>query len=349
MKHPALAACAALSLWSPVLMAQVAVALTPTRDNSLYQFDPGASNGAGTRLFCGNDLAATPKRALLAFDLAAVPPGSTILSARLELSIAITRAPDLPVTIHALTSDWGEGSSFASSGQGGGAPATPGDATWSHAFWPSVAWQNAGGDFVAAASATTICRSSGRFSWSSAQLAADVQAWLDGSAPNHGWIVLTQETGPQTARAFSSREEANAAARPALHLTFDPPSAAVRSLGSGCTGGGTLALSLQAQGLPTVPNPAFALGLSGGPNAGLRLVDYFGALLPSPLPLGQGCFLWGDLSVLLDGVAAGASTPLPVPNDPGLFGARLGVQAFSVDPASLSIAASNALELQLGR
>lgn len=328
---------------------QVSVTLAPSADNTIYDFGT-LSNGAGTRFFTGTDLASGSRRGLSKFDVAgSIPAGSTIVSARLELTTAQTHSTDRAVALHRLTADWGEGASAATGGQGGGAPAAPGDATWADNFFPNSSWQTAGGDFDPIASATTVATFSGVVTWSSAQMVTDVQGWLDQPATAFGWILVTDESVVQTARAFHSREAINPGDRPRLILGYDPPAASVQNVGSGCTGGGVAPLTIAANGLPSVPNPSFGITISGGPSGGLMLIDYFGRMLANPIPLGQGCFLYGDVGVLFDGVSTTGTTPLPVPNDPNLFGASLSVQGFSVVPATLQIAASNGLVLFLGR
>src|SRR5262245_55242781 len=116
------------------------VTLGATQDNTLFSTET-TSNGAGDAVFSGRtgEVAGggTRQRALLIFDVAAaVPAGSTILSATLTLTL-IAAPPGAAAQVHSLhrvLADWGEGSSAAFGGQG--APAQPGDATWLHAFFP---------------------------------------------------------------------------------------------------------------------------------------------------------------------------------------------------------------------
>ncbi|MDA0932007.1 MAG: DNRLRE domain-containing protein [Planctomycetota bacterium] len=327
---------------------QTTVTLEPVADTTLYQFDPFASNGAGTRLFCGNDLAASSKRGLLQFDVhASIPPGSVIRSAQLGMSVVQTRAPALPVDLHRVLSPWGEGTSFASSGQGGGAPATPGDATWFDANFGVQQWAQMGGDYALSSSASTVCGSTGRFTWSSTGLVNDVQAWVNGTAADFGWIVISGESGTMTARAFATREAA-AGQRPTLTVTYDPPTAAIVGYGTGCAGGGILPMTITASSQPTVPNAQFSLRRTGGPRIATFVLNLFGDILSSPLPLTPGCDLWGNPGTLLASVTMPAVLPLPIPNDPGILGATLGLQAFAIDPATQTFASSSALQLRFG-
>ncbi|HVS11273.1 MAG TPA: hypothetical protein VMS76_15495, partial [Planctomycetota bacterium] len=114
------------------------VIVPASKDNTLYQSPTGSlSNGAGPNFFAGRDGTGGIKRAVIAFDVAAhVPAGSRIDAARLVLTLSATVAGPKNVGLHALLADWGEGTSVAGFGGGGGAAATPGDATWLHTFHP---------------------------------------------------------------------------------------------------------------------------------------------------------------------------------------------------------------------
>ncbi|MBI5853552.1 MAG: DNRLRE domain-containing protein [Planctomycetes bacterium] len=333
------------------LSAQTQVVLGAAQDNTIYSGDPvTGSNGAGDRFFCGTDLGLLNRRGLIAFDVAAaVPPGSTIVSARLELSVAQTRSTNRACTVHRVTSDWGEAGSVAGSGQGGGGIAMPGDATWDYAFWPTTTWLVAGGggDFLATASASTVVGFTGRFAWSSAQLTADVQAMLDTPGSNFGWLLRTDETVISTARAFHSREALVAANRPSLTINY-LPAASVTSVGAGCTGGGPSPLTLTATGLPQVPNPAFALDVAGGPIGGLMAINLFALQQNPPLPVGGGCEVYGDFATFIIGFTVGGTLPFGIPNNTAFIGIELTTQGVALDFANLTFATSNGLVLRLG-
>ncbi len=69
-----------------------------------------------------------------------------------------------------------------------------------------------GGDFAAAANATlAVGNQNGPYSFTGAGLVADVQAWLDGAAPNHGWIVLAQASANKETKRFNSHENGDPA------------------------------------------------------------------------------------------------------------------------------------------
>jgi hypothetical protein len=199
------------------------VTLLPVRDNTLYENAVGGlSNGAGEHLFAGITALGLSRRAVLAFDVAGgVPPGATITGVELTLHMSMTIAPPQTVRLHRLQADWGEGSSDAFGREGAGAPATPGDATWLHTFFNTGFWSVAGGDFDPSPSAEQTVAGDGYYTWfTTPALVADVQAWLDDPAANHGWIVVGDESTEVTAKRFDSREHFAPELRPSLTVEY---------------------------------------------------------------------------------------------------------------------------------
>jgi len=199
------------------------VTLQPIKDNTLYQSTTGTtSNGAGEYFFVGKTGGGSLRRGLLAFEVAGnVPAGATINSITLALHMSRTIAGNQTVSLHRVLAGWGEGSSNAGSNEGGGGPATTGDATWLHRFFNAALWSTPGGDFAAAASATTPVGGIGSYTWNStAQLVADVQLWLDSPSQNFGWLVRGNESANTTAKRFDSRENVTPSFRPTLTINF---------------------------------------------------------------------------------------------------------------------------------
>lgn len=347
--------CIALpTLAAASLLAQRTVTLSPTKDNTLYEDSRGAfSNGAGSHFFAGNNAKGQRRRGVLAFDVArALPRGARITAARLVLHMSKTSvfAPATPVSLHALTADFGEGTSKGALGEGGGGPSTKNDATWIHRFYPSTRWAAAGGDFVKTASATTTVGGVGTYSWTSMALTADVQRWLDRPATAHGWILIGRESASTTAKRFDSRENPTPSVRPRLLVTYTPPPARVTVLGRGCSGGAVAPHVLAAIGLPRIPNPSFALQASGGPAGGLQAFVFAAASLSKPFPLGNGCFVHLDPATLLTALDGGASRrmALPIPADLKLLGVEIAAQSAVAVPVTARLATSNGLVLRLG-
>ena len=211
--------------WSAASSASAAmISIFPSKDNTLYEYDPAEgdhSNGAGFHFFAGENGMGELRRGVLAFDVAGtIPPGSTITAVTLSMNMSMTQAGAVTVELHKLLADWGEGTSHAPMGEGDGAPATPNDATWRHRFFDTVFWTTQGGDFSATVSASQSVGGIGQYTWSSAQMVADVQSWLDNPASNFGWLVLGGETAIAMAKRFDSRESASP---PMLTIEFSGP------------------------------------------------------------------------------------------------------------------------------
>ncbi len=200
--------------------------LGPDRDNTLYEDPQGSlSSGAGENLYVAHRRVGGERRAVLRFDLAGLPEGATITAATLTLTQSLSsNAPEegLPVRLHRLTADWGEGASNAGEPGGSGTAAEPGDATWIHRFSGASTWTTPGGDFAPVASASTpVGFMVGDYTWSSAALVADLNAWIADPASNFGWIVITDEAPiGQIGHRFYSREATDVASRPRLTITY---------------------------------------------------------------------------------------------------------------------------------
>ena len=214
-----------------------------SRDNSIYQSAVNNSAGGAAGIFAGTNGQGSPRRGLIAFDVAAnVPAEATITGAQLTMHLGNqNNATGQAVGLHRLTADWGEGTAGSSTlnvgGGGNGFPAAAGDATWSERFFGSTAWTNPGasGDFnpAASASATVGGLLDAPIHWlSTPQLVSDVQSWLDGPATSFGWaIVNANEASPATVKVFYSRsatvnaagDTLDASFRPALAVTYVVP------------------------------------------------------------------------------------------------------------------------------
>ncbi|MCH5375206.1 MAG: DNRLRE domain-containing protein, partial [Planctomycetes bacterium] len=208
-----------------------AVTLNPLKDNTLIENATGAtSNGAGDIYVGQNGNGDLARRGLVAFDIAgSVPAGATIQSVALTMYVVQTQVGDYPVELHRVLADWGEA---GSTGNGTGAQAQSGDATWLHTFYDSELWTNAGGDFSPTASGiATVGAQDAFYTWdASPQMVADVQNWLDNPATNYGWLLQSDET-QNSAKRFASREAADPALQPALLIQYTEAPPAEVSIG----------------------------------------------------------------------------------------------------------------------
>jgi hypothetical protein len=282
--------CALLGGWLASAAAADVVTIEPVRDNTLFQDATGSlSNGAGPVLYAGNTGQGLARRTLVRFDIAAhVPAGARIDDVQLTLNVSSVPNTILRVfTLHRALEDWGEGTSSTTSGSG--APATSGDATWLHTFWPDEFWSSAGGVFSASISAAQSVGDLGHYAWSNPAMAADVQSWLDQPAGDFGWLILGDEVTLNTARRFDSRENSVVANRPLLRITY--------TLVVGIADRGVTGVSME----PPHPNPAagpvragFVLAAPG--EVRFEVWDLAGRRVATPLarvlPAGHHEALW---------------------------------------------------------
>lgn len=216
-------------------VAEVAV-LDASLDATLYESATiPLANGAGEWFFAGRNNQGLRRRGLIAFDLAgfAASLGGAPIelhSARLELVLSQGGPDATTIHLHRVMTAWGEGTSDASGNEGAGAPATPGSATWLHAFYDVAFWNAPGGDFAAPTSATFEVGAMGALQVSSEGMRQDVLAWLADGSSNFGWILIGDESQNGTARRFDSRHHASPDGRPRLVLDYTvvpAPSAAI--------------------------------------------------------------------------------------------------------------------------
>jgi hypothetical protein len=232
MKSPQRLFCLAVVLLLPSATLADSITLFPNRDTTIYQANANNSNGAGSSLFVGTNLDSTADRGLVRFDIAGkIPAGSTITGAQLFLLLDTQLPPSdffpRQIDLRRLLADWGEGITGqgtvgAAGSQGFPTPADGTTATWSHRFFNTVPWANAGGDFAATASASaTVGFLPQPYFWGpTPTMISDVQSWLDNPASNFGWLLLGDESHPGTVRRFFTREAQNPAGIPALTINF---------------------------------------------------------------------------------------------------------------------------------
>ncbi|MBI1744912.1 DNRLRE domain-containing protein [Candidatus Acetothermia bacterium] len=200
---------------------------TGTRDTTIYQ-ESLNTNGGGQYLFVGNNADGSSRRALITFDLSAIPKGAKVVFVSLQLTVSKTTGDKTKQTLHRLTKDWGEGTTQATSGrEGGGTAPARGDATWQSNFHEVSTWTKPGaeGDFASAPSAVAEVGGSGSTSvWTSEQMIADVQQWVDGATQNFGWILIGDETSIRTTKRYTSADNASAkeGERPRLIVRYFP-------------------------------------------------------------------------------------------------------------------------------
>jgi hypothetical protein len=214
---------ALLLLLTPALATAETVLIDAGRDATLIEDPDGAlANGSGPVFFVGrtNQAQDSVRRGLVYFDVAAaLPRNARVENVRLTLYMSPSNPGPRGIHLHRLLADWGEGASSASGG--GGDFSAPGDATWIHTFYDDAFWVRPGGHFVGRASASREVGDTGFYTWESTRkMVADVRLWLAAPHRNFGWILIGDETTPQNAKSFASREEPDASLRPVLEVTY---------------------------------------------------------------------------------------------------------------------------------
>ncbi len=204
--------------------------LTPVADATIHSQDGHTASGAGQYLFVGRINNTPVRRALLRFDTSTIPAGSTINSVSLTILMNRTTNGSQACSLHRLTTGWTEGASMPAGEEGGGAVALQDDVTWEYTSYNSAnppaspTWNTPGGDYNASPSDTIPVSSAGQgYTWTSAQMALDVQHWVDTPAENFGWIIVGVESTPATTKRFISRHHPNPDLHPALVIDYTPP------------------------------------------------------------------------------------------------------------------------------
>jgi hypothetical protein len=218
------------------------ITLTPSSDGTLIQdTTPSAqlANGLGD-IFVGRtnqDGQEAPtvsiRRGLVEFDIADnIPADATITGVSLTMREATGNDGSQTVTLYDVLQAWGQGTSFQNGGMG--AAATNNDATWLYTFYnaanPSASptWNTPGGSFSSTASASQLINDNSQvaesFSWSSAQMIADVQSWLNDPSQNFGWLLQGNEAQGKTAKQFNGMYSTTSPeVPPELTITYTVP------------------------------------------------------------------------------------------------------------------------------
>ena len=264
------------------------VVLEPVKDNTIFLETQGVlSNGAGNFFIAGRSGSMTStefKRALIEFDVAgALPAGAVVTGATFTLHMRMTSGGAHPVEMRRVIQEWGEEGSVSVGGEGGAAE--PGDATWLHAMTPSAFWAIPGGDFSLVQSAIQTVNQIGFYSWTSAQLASDVQDMLDLPAANHGWILIGNEGLLFTAKLFSSREWSVPLERPKLTIDYTLPATAYCTAGTSASGCQAL---LSASGTPSATAPSGFWLQAASVEGAKDGLFYFGTSGQQAAPWGNG-------------------------------------------------------------
>ena len=211
----------------PASAVTVTAYIEASRAATLFEDPEGATaSGAGPALFVGrtNQPMNSIRRGVIYFDVAsALPANAVIKDAALMLYMTKANNINRVITLHRLLRDWGEGASASSGGKG--AEAEPGDATWLHTFYADTDWNREGGHYIGRVSASlTVGDVVGYYTWgSSKQMVFDINHWLKHPEMNSGWILIGDESFPQTVVPFASREHPDRDLVPLLEVIYNVP------------------------------------------------------------------------------------------------------------------------------
>jgi len=224
-----------------------------TRDNTIIQCLPlGTLANSTGQIFAGrtNQDPAGPatssiRRGLVYFDIASANLPANAIIDSVQVSVYFSRASGVGtnVMLHKALHDWTEGTSGFSGGSG--APAVINDVTWLHSSYNTVFWTTPGGDFSPTVSGTTYAGTgigSGvegygvKTFYATSQMKADVLSWISSPATNYGWMIRGDESKPQTAKQFYSRQTGATlnippltSQMPTLYIYYTVPSLALSS------------------------------------------------------------------------------------------------------------------------
>jgi hypothetical protein len=200
----------------------------PSKDSYLRKLLPNINEGENHNLFVtwlGSD------RTLVAFDQAQIAEavtGKTLQSATLNMYINFNLndwGSGRYIEARPLTVDWAEGNGYNENivvpvlGTGSGV-------TWNCAVDTDISnnakncgtsWN--GGKFGSVASKVKI--TNGKTGWISFDVTGNVKSFLDGTKPNHGWIIKKTSESSLGLITFTSGETTET--RPELVLTFTSP------------------------------------------------------------------------------------------------------------------------------
>ena len=225
--------------------------LLPTQFNTLFTGN-NESDGSGYHMFVAGG-----HEALIQFNFNSIPPGAVIGSATLTMYMdRSTGSGTATINMNRVTTPWGMGTSgtagtdngFAGGGGSGFTPTT-GDATWNYSIYNTTQWSNSGGDYAALASASgTVGNEIASVSlpplatvWQGSGLVSDIQAFVNNTETNDGWIFTDFNVSDGARRFMSSDNEYNGVTdspdyRPVLVVTYTVPEPATLALVASAVG-----------------------------------------------------------------------------------------------------------------
>ena len=229
--------------------------LSATQDTYLRSDQSGRNYGS-----CVTVDVRDARRALLQFSLAAIPAGSLINSAQLQLQRSAGQAGTTDISAFRTTQSWGEGNKCD-------ANAAAGEATWSNSgtgAWTGGAWVDTSGTAQSTAlpydTATVV--GNGAYTW---DLSGMAQEWVDGQ-PNYGVILI--QTGANQDKGFDSRTGTTPPVLAVNYTTYTYTTNTLTTSASTVASGSTVTVTMTLNSTAAYSNVApSALAISGGPGS----------------------------------------------------------------------------------
>jgi hypothetical protein len=198
----------------------------PAADTTLFETTPNNNLGKAP-LAVGSTANGFFSRVLLRFDLSAIPSNATITAVTLNFVVSRTPLSGGEASLfqlHRFLQPWTEGT-----GEGNaGALALAGETTWLSQFHGASTWSEPGTaattEYTSTPSSSVSVSDVGSYAVpTTPELVGDVQAWVSGTATNHGWIMISsREDTPETARRINSREDLSSPPRLQIEYTISP-------------------------------------------------------------------------------------------------------------------------------
>lgn len=203
MLGTALSGCSVSCGSGPPPPSPTTVTINAPIDASIWQFSPGMNFGSMADLWV---LPWTPSwtfRFLIRFDLSSIPAGASIVQARIHLHESTTFGVTRTIGGYRATRSW-----------------TENGVTWKNAQ-AGTPWTLPGGDAVGTATATATLTWDGVLGWNTWDVTTDVQTFVNGIQPNHGWLFRdTSEDGSTNFWFFHSWQSPSSSLRPYLNVTY---------------------------------------------------------------------------------------------------------------------------------
>ncbi len=171
----------------------VDVSFNSIADTWADESKPTTNKGTDTVMIVRSWQSAKDGRSFVEFDVSSIPSGSTVNTATLTLCATKVPSSTRTIDLHRITASWVE---------------------------TSLTWNNQPGVAASVTDSATTPGSPACMTW---DVAADVQAWVDGTA-NEGWRAKdsVESQGTRYITEFATRENGTPADRPILDVNYTP-------------------------------------------------------------------------------------------------------------------------------